>query len=103
MNYPTITSLQLDQMLDDNIDFQLVDLRNRPSFQKVHIKSAINIPFQELEYHIDSLDQGKPIVMYCSRGGQSMLACNRLSSRGYQVINMAAGLNYYRGKYLIRA
>lgn len=103
MDYPTISLIQLDQLLDEKTEIQLIDLRNSASFQKYHIKGAINIPFRELEYSINKLDPNQRIVLYCSRGGQSMLASNRLSALGYQVINVANGLNNYRGKYLVRA
>lgn len=98
--YQTITMRQLEEYLDYGMDMMLLDVRNRASYQKGHLKDAVNIPYEELESSLNRLPKDKIIVCYCTRGGQSMLACNHLSAMGYQVVNTAGGLNSYRGKYL---
>ena len=42
------------------------------------------------------------LVFYCARGGQSMMVCRYLARMGYSVLNVANGIAYYRGKYLVR-
>lgn len=102
MLYPTIPINQIDNLIDQRQDIYLVDLRNRASFGRCHIKGAVNIPFQELENRLDELPSGQTLYFYCSRGGQSMLACNHLAPLGRDVVNTAGGLAFYRGKYLVR-
>jgi len=85
---------------------ELIDLRSRSAYEYSHLRGAVNIPFDELE---EMLCEGQfwpcqdvPLVLYCARGSQSMLACNHLSARGYPVVNTAGGMAAYRGNWLIR-
>lgn len=103
MTYQTITMRQLEEYLDTGKDMLLIDLRNRASFDCCHLMHAINIPYEELELCLDCLPHDRLLVFYCSRGGQSMLACNHLCVCGYRVLNIANGLSSYRGKYLERS
>lgn len=102
MAYQTITMRQLEGYLDRGKDMALIDLRNRSSFAAGHLKGAVNIPYEELEMNLNQLPKNRLLVCYCSRGGQSILACNHLSAWGYPVLNIANGLCSYRGKYLER-
>ncbi|WP_101876276.1 rhodanese-like domain-containing protein [Lachnoclostridium edouardi] len=99
MAYPTITMAYLDMWLERGENMQVIDLRNRESYMQGHFYGAINIPFEELEERIKELPINKILIFYCSRGSKSMLACNRLSRSGYQVVNVANGFHLYRGKY----
>lgn len=102
MKFPTISITELEQYMDENRPIEIIDLRNRASFEICHLKGAVNVPYQELEQAQYSLPRNKTLVFYCSRGGQSMMACNILSSRGFQVVNVANGIAFYQGKYLVR-
>lgn len=102
MCYPIITVGELDYWINGGRQMFLVDLRGPEAFSRSHLKGAVNIPFEELEDRLEELPVGTPIVFYCTRGSQSMLACNHLVDRGYQVVNVAGGLTAYRGKYLIQ-
>ena len=101
MVYPTITMRELDNWSLYGKTMYLVDLRNQSSFERCHLAGAVNIPFEELEEHTGELPTDRPIVFYCSRGSQSMLACNRLWDQGFQVVNAGGGLMAYRGRNLV--
>lgn len=101
MMYPTITMRDLDNWISYGQTMYLVDLRNQASFDKCHLTGAVNIPFEELEEHVEEFPVDRPIVFYCSRGSQSMLACNQLCGRGFQVINAGGGMTAYRGRNLV--
>lgn len=100
--YQTITMRQMDEWLDRGEEVVLIDLRNRSSFACGHIKGAVNIPYEELESAAGRLPKDRLLIFYCSRGGQSLLACNHMEAYGYRVLNVANGLGTYRGKYLVR-
>ncbi|MCI9147492.1 MAG: rhodanese-like domain-containing protein [Hungatella sp.] len=107
MRYPTISMRELDCWITCRRPMELIDLRCRSAYEYSHLRGAVNIPFEELEDMIDEeclfeLQEGVPLVLYCARGGQSMLACNHLSMRGYPVVNVAGGMAAYRGNWLIR-
>lgn len=103
MMYPTITMWELERWIACGKTMYLVDLRNQESFCRCHLMGAVNIPMDELEERLDEFPTGIPIVLYCSRGSKSMLACNHLWDRGYQVVNVGGGLVAYRGKYMVRS
>lgn len=102
MSFPTITLDELESYLDQGKDMVVVDLRNRSSYQMSHIRGAVNIPFNEIDNNLADLPRDKMLVLYCSRGGQSLRASCYLSQMGCQVVNVANGITYYRGKYLER-
>lgn len=102
MSYLTITMWELEDWIANKIPMYLVDLRNPESYEQCHLMGAHNIPFQELEEHLEEFPKDFPIVFYCSRGSKSMLACNRLWEEGYQVINAGGGLAAYRGNFLVQ-
>lgn len=102
MQYGTIRDTELDRCVERPDQYLIIDLRNVSSYRNCHIKGAQNFPYQEMDSWQDSLTLDKVLVFYCSRGSQSMLACNRLSAMGYQVLNVANGITFYRGKYLVR-
>lgn len=106
MNYPTISMRELECWICYGRPMELIDLRNRRAFRCSHLINAVSFPFEELEDMIQSggplpLPKGIPLVFYCARGGQSMMVCNHLSVRGYQVVNTAGGLAAYRGNYMV--
>lgn len=100
--YDTIPIQYLDYFLEQGFDGRIVDLRDETSYEYGHIKGAENYPFDDLMDAPSLLSEDVPILFYCSRGSESLLACNRYAGMGYRVINVANGLNLYRGKYLIR-
>lgn len=106
MDYPTISMKELDCWIMCSRPMELIDLRNSKAYDCFHLQGAVNIPYEELMALAEagSLECSGdiPMVLYCARGSLSMLACNRLSARGYAVINTAGGLAAYRGKHLIR-
>ncbi|MES9947164.1 MAG: metalloregulator ArsR/SmtB family transcription factor, partial [Candidatus Thiodiazotropha sp.] len=51
----------------------VLDVRPREEYQSGHLPGAINIPINEFEAHLDSLDPEREIVAYC-RGPHCVLA-----------------------------
>ena len=100
--FKTIPISEVDYYIENGYDMMLIDLRNPASYKRAHISGAVNIPYEELEQRISQLPKDKILVFYCSRGGQSMMACRYLARMGYSVVDVASGIAFYRGKYLIR-
>ncbi len=77
----------------------LVDVRSREKFIQGNIKGAINIYYKDILEGKSDLSKKKKIILYCDRGGLSMVVARYLSSQGYSVTNVVGGLNnYYRIK-----
>lgn len=100
--YETIPIQYLDEWLEQGYDGRIIDLRSPSSYCQAHLSGAENFPFDELMEWPDQLDGCQPLLFYCTRGSESMLACNLYARKGYQVFNVANGFRFYRGKYLAK-
>ena len=76
---------------------QLVDVRTAREFNAGHIKGAINLDFfnpSQFKKGVATLDQSKPVYLYCQSGNRSKKATNRLLTMGFdQIIDLAGGYN----------
>lgn len=72
----------------DAQDAVLVDVRSQKAYEAGHIANAINIPLEsdDLEALIANLDQDKPVMVYCSSGGQSAACAKILEDKGFKKI-----------------
>lgn len=97
-----IPASYLDNYIEMNTEpAVIVDVGKRSRFEKRHIKGAVNIPYDELINEKYNLPRDKAIVLYCDRGGTSMMAAKYLLERGYKVKNVVGGLKNYRGKNIV--
>jgi rhodanese-related sulfurtransferase len=98
-----ITAEQLGALIiDEDPDYQLIDLRDPEEYEKFHIKTAINIPMEKLftEDYLQYLDPEKLVVLYTNGGTHAAQAWVLLQTKGY--INTAVllgGLNYWVDVY----
>lgn len=101
MMFRTIPIWDIDRYIESGYKLLLIDLRDRSEYEKSHIRGAVNLPYEERENWIHQLPQDRMMIFYCTRGGQSMMICRILERLGYYVINVANGITYYQGKYLV--
>ena len=52
-----------------------IDTHSKVMFDNEHIKGAINIPFNEMESHMDLVPKGKKIITYCSCPAENTSSC----------------------------
>lgn len=66
----------------------IVDVRSHKEFAEAANPNSINIPLDELESKLSTLDKNKTIVVCCVSGRRSALAAAILKKHGFQnVIN----------------
>jgi rhodanese-related sulfurtransferase len=76
----------------------LIDIREKYEYANGSIKSAKNIPMGDLLNAPDKyLNKDKEYYIMCQSGGRSSRACNILSSKGFNVVNVAGGMGSYVG------
>src|SRR5574344_2042893 len=85
MNYKLIPFEHAKEMIE-NSTVVLIDVRTLNEFELMHIKGAINIPVNEIEQRILQVEQGRPIMVYCSSGARSKTAIQVLNNLGYNNI-----------------
>jgi rhodanese-related sulfurtransferase len=76
----------------------VLDVRPPEEFAAGHLPGAVNVPLNELENHLDTLDNGREIVAYC-RGPHCILAFDavaRLRKRGIPARRLDGGLPEWR-------
>lgn len=95
----TISAKMLDYYVDRR-DTAIIDLRDREEFAHSHVKGALNIPYSEIDENTQ-FPQGKTLVLYCDRGGASLLLARQLARQGYRTKSVIGGFEAYRGRNLV--
>lgn len=78
---------------------ELIDVREKFEFKNRSIKTAKNIPMNELLSNADKyLDKDKEYHIVCQSGGRSSRTCSGLRKEGYNVVNVSGGVGAYLGR-----
>lgn len=100
--YKVFHYYDVDQLVEKGAFF--LDVRTKEEFQYGHIKTAINIPIDELRSRIDEIrvDKETPIYVNCESGARSYNALSILKNLGYtNLFNLTGGFMSIRNsKYL---
>lgn len=85
--------------MDDLIGkVELIDIREPYEYKSGSIKTAKNIPMENLLYAPDKyLIKNKTYYIMCQSGGRSGNTCRALTKQGFDVINVAGGMGSYVG------
>lgn len=101
-NIENISPAQIDIYIEQKKNAIIVDVRKEKKYGKRHIKGAVNITYEDILAGKHDLPGDMEIILYCDRGGMSMMAAKYLISKGYKVKNMVGGINNYRGKNIVQ-
>lgn len=84
-SYLTITSEEAKEMIDNNSEIIVLDVRTEEEFNEGHIKDAILIPYNKILDRAEEVisDKEATILVYCRSGRRSSLAADDLVSLGY--------------------
>jgi rhodanese-related sulfurtransferase/predicted transcriptional regulator len=78
----------------------LLDVRPASEYESAHLPSAISVPLEELERHLQELPKDKEIVAYC-RGPLCVMAIeavNRLRGLGYKAVRLEDGVGEWMAR-----
>ena len=67
-----------------NNDAVVLDLRSAEAFGRGHIVGAQNVPLDQLDTRLETLDPKKPVVTVCDAGMNSGKAVDRLRKAGFE-------------------
>lgn len=100
MGFMHISQDQAKQMMEEEKDFLLVDVRTKEEFEEGHIPGAINLPVEEIG---DSQPQLLPnkdqvLLLYCRSGRRSQEAANKLANMGYTKVYEFGGIMDWTGE-----
>lgn len=74
-----------EEYIDNQQNVLIIDLRDEHEYKENHLFNSINIPYGELEKHIEELIpyQNKPLILYCEKGSRSSMAAKKLEELGF--------------------
>lgn len=90
-----ISHIKLKEMLKENVDTIVLDVRSPQEFNEGHIIGAINIPEYELSTKANNIlnNKNSRIVVYCKTGTRSQKAIKTLKKLGYiNLYNLEGGI-----------
>ncbi|MDD3340237.1 MAG: rhodanese-like domain-containing protein [Lachnospiraceae bacterium] len=83
-----------------NKNIRIIDLRSGADYARSHIRSAMNIPYEEnMDYGV--FPMGEELVLYCQRGTVSLIVGREMAKRGCKVRSVIGGISAYRGRNLV--
>ena len=80
-----ITKEEMQEILENNENTVLLDVRSPQEYEEGHLTHAVNIPHYELYYKAPRIIKQKDtiIIVYCSFGIRSKKALKVLKKMGY--------------------
>jgi rhodanese-related sulfurtransferase len=84
------------KLLDEKVEFLLLDCREPSEYAMARLKSAVLIPIREIPARLPELEpmRDQRIVVHCHHGGRSMQVTQWLQQQGFaKVQNMAGGID----------
>ena len=91
---------ELQNKLNAQESFVLLDVRTQEEFDAGHIARAILLPYDEIALKAATVlpDKEKEIVLYCRSGRRSAIAKKALVELGYKDVEDFGGINRWRGE-----
>lgn len=87
-----IDSSQLRQLLHEDPQLRVLDVRSGAEFETVHIPGSYNVPLDTLAEHVaDLADVDHPVVLVCQSGGRATRASERLTAAGKETLHILEG------------
>ena len=88
------------ELMENDSDYILLDVRRTDEFEEGHIPGAVNIPNETIgKEEIEQLpDKNKTIYVYCRSGNRSKQASKKLAELGYTNVVEFGGIIDYSGE-----
>ena len=88
-----VTVQELHEMIQNKVDFQLIDVREEYEFDAANLGGEL-IPLATVIDQADRISKNKPVIIHCRSGARSAAAIRELESRfGYDnLANLKGGI-----------
>jgi rhodanese-related sulfurtransferase len=94
-----ITVEELKLKIDQEEDFQLIDVREEFEYETSNINGE-NIPLGSVLEDLERISKDKPVVVHCKSGKRSAQAISLLESRGFtNLSNLKGGILAWRDSF----
>jgi glyoxylase-like metal-dependent hydrolase (beta-lactamase superfamily II)/rhodanese-related sulfurtransferase len=81
-NIPSISATEFAKQLQQR-PAEVIDVRKPGEYSSEHVEGAINLPLDNINEHITSLQKDKPYYVHCAGGYRSMIFSSILKARGF--------------------
>ena len=103
IQYKQISSSEALELIENETDYIILDVRTCDEYNSGHIKGAICIPNETINetnnYVFEQLpDKNQMILVYCRSGNRSKQASEKLADLGYTNIIEFGGINEWKGE-----
>ena len=89
-----ISAIDAHNLLKQNSDIVLLDVREDSELEICRIEGASHIPMSQLLERSDSLPKDRPIIVFCHHGMRSMNVVRYLESQGFDnATSMRGGIH----------
>ena len=89
----TISVEELEKI--DSSKITIVDVRPADQYSRGSFPGAVNIPLDEFEERMESVDRKKMVYVLCHTGDRSRDCVEKLSDAGYEAVNIEGGYRAY--------
>jgi rhodanese-related sulfurtransferase len=88
----TINTASLRQLMADDPQLRVLDVRTGGEFETVHIPGSYNVPLDTLTEHAGDLaDVSHPVVLVCQSGARATQAHSALAGSGKDALHILEG------------
>lgn len=98
--YKQISMNEAVEMMSEETDYIILDIRTKAEYEEKHIPDAICIPNEDIgtEPPDALIDKEQLIFVYCRSGNRSKKASQKLADMGYTNIMEFGGINDWQGE-----
>lgn len=79
-----IDSNSFANLLRQQADLNIVDVRKKDEYDTQHLKNAVNLPLADINLWINKVNTEDHFYLHCAGGYRSMMASSILQARGYR-------------------
>ena len=99
-SYTQISQAEALQMMQEQENYLIVDVRRTDEFAEGHIAGAINVPNEEIADEMPELlpDKDQLLLIYGRSGNRSKEASQKLADMGYTNVYEFGGINTWEGE-----
>lgn len=92
-NYPEITAVQAAELLAENPDLTVLDVRTPGEFARVRIEGAVNIDANSPDFRLmlGKLDRHDPYLVHCRTDNRSRRALAAFRQLGFSDVTLMRG------------
>lgn len=97
-DFESISPKSAYELLQNDTNVALLDVRTPEEFSKEHIEGATLIPVQVLAQNLSMLSEvkDKKIIVYCHSGSRSVAASRILVDNGFIPLNVSGGITAWK-------